>query len=55
MPGVGGGPSQVTIPIFRWELAVWHSALTPYCVDWPLRASVRGAGDQIMYNLSTAG
>ena len=23
--------------------------------DWPLRASVRPAGDQIMYNSSTAG
>ena len=27
-----------------------HSGLTPYSVDWPLRASVRGARDQIMYN-----
>ena len=22
----------------------------PYCVDWPLKASVRVAGYQIMYN-----
>ena len=25
----------------------------PYCVDWPLKASLRVAGDQIMYNYSS--
>ena len=32
-----------------------HSGPTPYSVDWPFRASVRGAGDQVMYTSSTAG
>ena len=33
----------MTTPFFRRELAVRTFWTTPYFVDWPLRASVRGA------------
>ena len=51
----------MTIPFFRQELActyctrpMWLKiALHARDLDWPLKASVRVAGDQIMYNYSS--